>query len=172
MKKEHPFEGAFYFEQTGNLSFLVVLTGEEVIDVSEVNYTYQEFLEDVGKRKFLLFLKGKVELFNELVPNQDLVRAFYVKNLYNDDPLEITIFLNDRALVIKPDRDQVAVKTIFGQVTKLDYVRPLYDTEESLLEVTFTSEEKLRFSSHTDSGNEWKSEYSDYVKNLFIDLSK
>lgn len=143
-----------------------------MIDVSEVNYTYQEFLKDVKKRKFLLFLKGKVELFNELVPNQDLVRAFYVKNLHNDDPIEIIIFLNDRALVIKPDQDRVEVKTIFGQVTKLDYVRPLYHTEASLLVVTFTSEEKLGFSSHMDSSYEWQKDYSDYVKNLFIDLSK
>lgn len=140
--------------------------------MSEVNYTYQEFLKDIGKRKFLMFLKGKVEIFNELVPNQDLIRAFYAKNLYNADPIEVVIFLEDRALIIEPSEDQVAVKTIFGQIAKLNYVRSKYSTEESILEVTFTNQEELKFSSIKDSSTEWNDDYRDYVENLFTDLSR
>ena len=138
--------------------------------MSETTYTYADFLEVVKEREILNFLKGEVDVFTSLVGEDEVVRAFYVKNLHNNNPIEVYFFLEEKVIIVKAEENHTEINIISSKVEQVKYMKPKHDAEESVLEVTLANKYKLEFRSMEDSSREkqyFHKEYRQYVENLF-----
>ncbi len=142
--------------------------------MSEDVFTYKEFIDGLKKREFPLYsdlVKKLPNLLMEYV-NEEEVKYFYPKNLFEEEKKELYIFLSEKIIHVNIDKREVIFKTIKSGIVEATYKPGVSDINTVSLTLRFENGNELFFDNKNDNSKEkhWREVFSQNIKEIYKSL--
>jgi hypothetical protein len=124
-------------------------------------YTYEEFLDDLYKRKIPLYnelIKKLGSILKEYV-DPEQVKFFYGKNIFLEGEKKLFFFMEEKIVQVSVNKNDINFKTIKRSIKEAQLSHPLYEDSQTSLNLILENGEEINFHSKEDSNSEWNSEY-------------
>ena len=132
---------------------------------------YQEFKQHVKNREFQYFKSYAtiIKTIDEFYDENDM-KFFYPKNLFNDKQTEFIIFLENGLLIIKhepEEEQQFRYEHYYCKVTSKTLLNTRNDYGNQQLLISFDNGKEIKLHNLEDSNDNWEHDYKTFIRELY-----
>lgn len=133
--------------------------------------SFDEFKEFVRKREFNDFRNylDIIQLVEEFY-NEDQIKLFYPKNVYNNKEKELVFFLEEGYFIVKIVDDKYVIQQQNCRLTSKSLRTYRHHNHEQYVRLEFDNGDLFEFNSLKDSNEKWEYDYSIAIRNIYKNI--